>query len=142
MSYTVKQEQDLLRVVFSGTFQNHDLRAGGEELDRIEQTAAVVPHRLSDLRPVERLEIDFAGVLDLAMKRRRLQFKNDFKSAIIVNDVARYGFARMYQILNDHSQICIAIFGDEESALGWLRAPGHAPPAEEWMPAGHESYRG
>ena len=135
MSYTIREESGILRITFWGTFQNDDLSRGGDEVDLIERSAAVVPHRVSDLRPVERLEIDFIGVLSLAMARRRLQFKNPFKSAIIATDIAHFGFARMFQILNNHPQICIAIFGDEDSALKWLQLPGLAPPDEEWSPA-------
>jgi hypothetical protein len=135
MPYTIHEVDGILRVVFRGTFVNHDLSRGGDELDRIERSAVVVPHRISDMRPVERLEIDFAGVLDFALARRRLQFKNSFKSAIIAPDVAHFGFARMYQILIDHPQILISIFGDEESALVWLRMPGFFLPAREWQPS-------
>jgi hypothetical protein len=134
MAFTVHHQDNLIRVVFWGTFDNHDLSAGADELDRIERAADVVPHRVTDLRPVERLEIDFDGVLELAMARRRLEFSNPFKSAILVNDIPRFGFARMYQILNDHPQICIAIFGDEDEALKWLRIPDHLPPDQEWTP--------
>ena len=135
MSYTVRQQDGILWIEFRGTFKNHDLWRGGDEVDRIERAAAVVPHRIADLRPVERVEIDFNGIFTLVQMRRRLGFKNSFKSAIIATDVVHFGFARMFQTLNDHPQICIAIFGDEQSARSWIAIPDHRPPEQEWNPS-------
>jgi hypothetical protein len=135
MSYAFEQVGDVLRIVFKGTFRNHDLSTGGDEIERLEQAAPVVPHRISDMRPIERLEIDFAGVFELALRRRRTRFKNAFKSAIIATDTAHFGFARMYQTLNENPQITIAIFGDEGDARAWIDIPDLRPPEKEWHPS-------
>jgi polysaccharide deacetylase 2 family uncharacterized protein YibQ len=89
---------------------------------------------LTDLRPVTRLEITFDGVLDVANQRMRTKFPNAFKSAIVASDVAHYGFARMFQTLNDHPQISIAIFPDTPKALQWLEAAGQELPQQAWAP--------
>jgi hypothetical protein len=120
MAYTFREENGILRIDFTGTMTNHDLFVWEEELERIERSAPVVPDRLSDLGPAERIEIDFHGVLALALARRRIIFKNSFKSAIVAPDFVRFGFARMFQTLNDHPQITIAIFSDVAGALDWL----------------------
>jgi hypothetical protein len=123
-----------LRIEFSGTFTNEDLSRGGMDVDVIEEASAVIPHRIADLRPVQRLEIDFIGVLALADARRWKRFKNPFKTAIIAPDLVRYGFARMFQTLNDHQQITIAIFGDEAEAVSWLGLPNLKAPKNPWQP--------
>jgi len=97
----------------------------------------VVRSRISDLRPAVRLDIDFNGVAALAAERVRRSFPNSFKSAIIAPDPARFGFARMFQTLNDNPQITLAIFRDEPEALAWIMAPGLAPPAMPWSPSRH-----
>lgn len=134
MSYALRMEGETLKIEFSGTFTNQDLSGGEVEVAELEESSAVVPHRIADLRPVERLEIDFAGVLALAEARRWRRFKNPFKSAIIAPDLASYGFARMYQTLNDHPQIEIAIFRGEVEAVDWLRLPDLKPPKNPWQP--------
>jgi hypothetical protein len=134
MSYALRMEGETLKIEFSGTFTNKDLSQGEIDVEELEQSSVVIPHRIADLRPVERLEIDFAGVLALAEARRWRQFKNPFKTAIIAPDLASYGFARMYQTLNDHPQIVIAIFRGEAEAANWLRLPDLKPPKNPWQP--------
>lgn len=134
MSYALRMDGGILRVDFSGTFTNQDLSRGAIDMADLEEATAVVPHRIADLRPVERLEIDFVGVFALAEARRRRRYQNSFKTAIIAADVVHYSFARMFQTLNDHPQIVIAIFGDEPEALEWLALPGLEAPAKAWQP--------
>jgi hypothetical protein len=124
----------LLRIVFSGTVTNADLVRAAAEIAEVEASCDVVPHRSADLRPIERLEIDFGGIFTLAEARRRLIFRNPFKTAIVASDIVHFGFARMFQTLNDHPQIVVAIFGDEEHALQWLKLPDVRPPDVAWRP--------
>src|SRR5262245_64128906 len=99
---------------------NRDLVHGGDDIARLEQSMSVVPDRLSNLELAERVEIDFWGVFALAAERRKTIFNNPFKSAIVAGDLVRYGCARMFQTLNDHPQITIAIFPEVAQALEWL----------------------
>jgi len=134
MAYAMRHENGLITIQFSGTLTNTDLSRGAQEIAAIEARCDLVPHRISDVRPVERLEIDFRSVLSFAEDRKRRQFPNAFKSAIVASDIVHFGFARMFQTLNDNAQITIAIFGDDASALEWLYAPGLEPPETYWQP--------
>jgi hypothetical protein len=134
MAFEMRRENGLLKVAFSGTLTNDDLTRAGMEVAAIEAACDVVPHRIADVRPVERLEIDFRSILSFAEDRKRRQFPNAFKSAIVASDIVHFGFARMFQTLNDNAQITIAIFGDDASALEWLSGPGLAPPETPWEP--------
>lgn len=125
--YTVDESQAIIRITLSGTLTNPELVALARDLVRIESAAGVVPNRLTDVRPVTHLEIDFRGVLAYSTQRLRARFPNSFKSAVVANDVVHYGFARMFETLNDHPQIVIAIFSDEREALRWLGEPGVEP---------------
>jgi hypothetical protein len=127
MPFTIDASQPILRITFSGILTNQDLLDLGKEAARIESGYPVVPHRLTTMRAVERVEINFQGVLALATERLKLTFPNMFKSAIVAGDVVHYGFARMFETLNDHPQIVIAIFQDEPEALRWLSEPGTKP---------------
>ncbi|HET9235019.1 MAG TPA: hypothetical protein VFP10_12835 [Candidatus Eisenbacteria bacterium] len=134
MSYALRMEGETLKIEFSGTFTNQDLSHGALDVAELEESSALIPHRIADLRPVERLEIDFIGVLALADARRSRRFENPFKTAIIAPDQARFGFARMFQTLNDHPQMVIAIFGEEAEAVNWLRLPDLKAPENPWQP--------
>jgi hypothetical protein len=134
MAFELREEDGILRIRLSGTLTNVDLSRCGEQLAALEDARAVVPHRLSDLRPVDRLEIDLTGILGLAEARRRRTYANPFKSAIIAPDIVHFGCARMFQTLNDHPQIAIAIFEGIEPALAWLRVPDHQLPKDAFEP--------
>lgn len=123
-----------LRIRAWGRLSNDELVALAREAVRIESEHERVPHRLTDMRMILDPEINFAGVRDFAAHRLRQTFPNAFKSAIVAADLAHYGLARMYQTLNDHPQVTIAIFPDVESAEAWLAEPGCDPPAEPWSP--------
>jgi len=51
-----------------------------------------------------------------------VRLKNYIKSAIVANNPSQFGFARMFQTLNDNPQIEIRIFPAAESAMEWLTA--------------------
>lgn len=128
MSYLLRLDGDILRAEFFGEVTSQDLARSAVELSALEDTRATVPSRIADLGRVERLAIDFADVLAFVEERRRKRFPNQFKSAIVATNVVCYGFARMFQTLNDHPQILIAIFRDDADALAWLRLSDFVAP--------------
>lgn len=123
-----------LRITAWGRLVNDELAALAREAVRIESELDHVPHRLTDLRMILDPGIDFSGVRDFADHRLRQKYPNSFKSAIVAADPAHYGLARMYQTLNDHPQITVAIFPDIATAEAWLAMPGTEPPAKPWSP--------
>jgi hypothetical protein len=128
MSYEIRFEGGLLKAIFSGTVTNSDLSGLADAVAHVEASWAVTPHRMADLRSIERLDIDFTGVFAMAEGRRHARLRNPIKTAIIASDLVHFGFARMFQTLNDHPQIAIAIFRDEDEALQWLQSAELAPP--------------
>ena len=120
MPFQLGLEDGVLRVDFSGVVTNQDLGQLFGDVSRLEATWTVMPHRLADLRAIERLEIDFPGVLGVAQARRRHTFPNSFKTAVVATATVHFGIARMFQTLNDHPQITVSIFGSVEDALTWL----------------------
>lgn len=135
MPFEIRSHGPVIEARFYGVMTNADLVEFARAAWPIESAGAFVPHRITDLRPVTRLEINFEGVAELARDRLSRSFTNPFKSAIIAPDPVRFGFARMFQTLNDHPQITIAIFPDEETAREWIEAAGLAPPATPWAPS-------
>jgi hypothetical protein len=120
MPYQLRLEDGILKLAFFDVVTNQDLVRLLGEVSTLEATRDVMPHRLADLRSVERLDVDFPGIFDLAQARRRLSFPNSFKTAIVATAPVHFGIARMFQTLNDHPQISVSIFGNVEDALKWL----------------------
>lgn len=135
MSFEFRTDGPIIEIRIFGTLTNDDLQQMAVEARRIEAAENPVRHRITDTREVTELACDFRGVSAFAEDRRRCAFPNAFKSAIIAPDVAHFGFARMFQTLNDHPKISIAIFPDEEGALEWLAADGVDLPSKSWTPA-------
>ena len=68
---------------------------------------------------VERLEDE---VFALAMRRAQRQVTAPIKSALVANRPVQFGFARMFEMLNDNPRIQIRIFGTLEEAQQWLHS--------------------
>jgi hypothetical protein len=134
MPYTIDTNQEVMRIRLSGSFTHGDLMSLAKEAERSERSYGAAPHRITDAQPCTRLELTFRDVLQFVQERLRLEFPNPFKSALVAQDLVHYGFARMYETLNDHPQIVIAIFSDEAEALKWIAEPGLEPYRGRWTP--------
>jgi len=142
MPYTVDTSQPIMRITLSGNFTHHDLKALAKEAEGGERSYDSAPHRMTNAQPCTHLELTFHDVLGFVHERLSLEFPNSFKSAIVAKDVVHYGFARMYETLNDHPQIVVAIFADEADALKWLAEPGLEPYRGRWKPPAKPSQSG
>jgi hypothetical protein len=120
MPYTLDPSGKIWRITFSGVLASGDLINAARELAQIEGSHPVVRHRLTDLRSITDIPIGFFEINELAKRRLALKFPNKFKSGIVADAPLSFGFARMFQTLNDHPQISIQIFSTENEALAWL----------------------
>ncbi len=113
-------QDGILHISFVGTVNDWDLREMTDRLEELERNAEVVPHRITHLTEATRIELTFADLWELAKRRKATGFLNPFKSAIVAPDPVHVGFARMFQTLNDHPKIVIAIFRKTEEAEQWI----------------------
>lgn len=134
MPYTVDTSQPIMLITLSGNFTHDDLMALAKETESGERSYPAAPNRMTNAQPCTRLELTFRDVLGFVQGRLRLEFPNSYKSAIVAKDVVHYGFARMYETLNDHPQVITAIFADEADAVKWLAEPGLEPYRGRWRP--------
>lgn len=123
MTYVVSFERDWVRFTISGIMKQEDLSRIAADVARIEAESPITPNRLLELSGLERLELKFGDVLEVAQKRKAGQYRNSFKTAIVATSAEQHGFARMFQTLNDHPQIKIAVFPDVAAAEAWLNMP-------------------
>ncbi len=129
MAYQLQHIGGLIRFNLSGIVTLDDLLSAGAQMGRIEAEAPVSPHRITDMSPVQDLDLNFSRMEDFAARRRVAPLKNKVRSAIVAPQQVQYGFARMFQTLNDNPRIEIEIFSDCASAQQWLDAePAGAAP--------------
>ena len=107
-------------LTFHGILDAEDLRRGAELFARMEADLEPSPNRMADLSSVDRMDVDFGAVEALAAVRRIAPLKNKVKSAIIAPKPVLYGFARMFQTLNDNPAITLKIFRDRDMGWAWL----------------------
>jgi len=121
MAITLKFDGEFIVFHVSGLVTLHDLLAYAVELEALENSLPVSPHRLINLTAGTVAELAFPDMSAVAAKRRQTQLKNPVKSAMVAGDAALFGFARMFQTLNTHPNIQVEIFQTKETALAWLR---------------------
>jgi len=120
MPIQVYFDAETMRIDFSGHVTREELFRGLREIETVESAPAVTPHRITDLSAMAVSDNSFPEVLALAEHRKRRQFPNAFKAAIVASRPANVGIARMFQTLNDHPQITIRIFPDLAAAQAWI----------------------
>jgi len=108
---------------FADAITAADLAAVIHHTIELEGRIAVTPDRLIDLGPSTTLAIGFNDIANLAQLRRTMTLANTIRTALIVHSTAQQGYARMFQTLNDHPSITIAVFFDGAAAEAWLREP-------------------
>jgi hypothetical protein len=110
----------LLVIRLFGTLVGPDLDALVEELLAIEEGGRRTPPRLIDVRAVSEMAIGYADIARLAERSRSRPLAADIRSAVLVSQPVQLGYARMFQILNEHPRVTVHIFEDEQSAREWV----------------------
>jgi len=127
MPYELLFDGPVLLARFHGILTKDDLVAFADELGALEGALPVTPHRIADLRDVTEFAATFPDIFELAERRRASALSNSVRSAIVVSRPSSFGYARMFQTLNDHPQIDVELFEDEVLAWAWISAALRPP---------------
>lgn len=128
MSFEITQPGDHRLVRLFGTVVAADLLRFGEEIERLKAASPTDFNRIVDFTGVDDYAIGFAEVNGLAQRRRDLRFRTPVKLALVAVRPNDFGFARMYQTLNDNPQMTIRIVASREEALAWFAELAELPP--------------
>lgn len=120
MAYEISFDGPLLVISLWGTLSAAELDAIVDDVLALEQGGTNTPNRLIDLRDVSDATVGYVEVAHIASRSRVRPLARRLRSAILVAQPVQFGYARMFQMLNDHPQVTISIFDDEASARGWL----------------------
>ena len=121
MPVEISDEGNFHSIRLSGILDRADLDAVTREVERLEDEG-VLQDRLTDLTVLDRIDVGFEEVFALALKRGERKVATPIRSALVANRPVQFGFARMFQMLNDNPRIQIRIFGNLEEAQRWLRS--------------------
>jgi hypothetical protein len=122
MGFIVTVEAQYLRIVLSGVLTPIDLEGLVEAVLALEAALTPVPHRVTDMSGLTRLDVGFPEIFQLAERARTRPLPNAVRSAIVAATPVQVGYARMFQTMNEHPRITVEIFGDLPTALTWLNA--------------------
>jgi hypothetical protein len=121
MPFEISDEGNFHSIRLFGILDRADLDAVTQEVERLEDEG-VLRDRLTDLTVLDRIDVGFEEVFALALKRGERKVPAPIRSALVANRPVQFGFARMFQMLNDNPRIQIRIFGNLEEAQRWLRS--------------------
>ena len=121
MPFEIRDEGNYYSARLSGVLDRADFNAMAKEIERREEEGGL-KDRLTDLTAVERIDVGFEDVFALAQRRAQPVVATPIKSALIANRPVQFGFARMFQMLNDNPRLQIRIFGNLEEAQQWLHS--------------------
>ena len=121
MPFEFRDEGNYYYARLSGSLDRAELNALTQEVERLED-AGVMLDRITDLTSLERIDVGFEEVFAVAQRRADRKVTVPIKSALVANRPVQFGFARMFQMLNDNPRIQIRIFGNLEEAQQWLHS--------------------
>ena len=124
MAHNISFDGPLLMIRLFGTLTPEDLDAIGHEVIAIEQDGTHTPPRLTDLRDVTETAVGYLEMAKLAARSRVRPLASPIRSAMLVAQPVQLGYARMFQILNEHPKVTIRIFDDEAEAREWVTGTG------------------
>ena len=121
MPFEIRDEGGFYAARLFGALELGDLDAVAAEVERLED-AGVIGDRLTDLTALDHINVGFEEVFAVALKRAQRQIRTPVRSALVASKPVQFGFARMFQMLNDNPRIQIRIFDNREEAEQWLRS--------------------
>lgn len=122
MPFEIHDQGPFLSARLSGVLDLRDLNALVEEVERIESEAPAPKDRITDLTALDRIDVGFEEVFAVANRRAQRQVTAPIRSALIAVQPVHFGFARMFQMLNDNPRIQIRIFPNLNDAVLWLES--------------------
>ncbi|HEY7641884.1 MAG TPA: hypothetical protein VH814_19290 [Steroidobacteraceae bacterium] len=121
MPFEIRDEGGFFAARLFGVLDRTELNAVSSEVDRLDD-AGVLKDRLTDLTGLDRIDVGFEEVFALAQRRAQRPIRAPVRSALVACKPVQFGFARMFQMLNDNPRIQIRIFDTLAEAEQWLRA--------------------
>lgn len=122
MPFQIERHERLVVLRLFGRVSGEDLMQIAKSAMDIDESGNVIPHRITDLSGMESVDFGFIDMESFAQKRRTSRLPHPVRSAIFAPEPLQFGYARMFQTLNDHPEIDIALFTDWNSALAWVNA--------------------
>jgi hypothetical protein len=120
MSYEIEERPNYLFVRVFDKLTGDELRRISMDIAKLEETRAVAKHRIADMSPLESIDLCFEQVELLAQTRREAKLVQPIRSAIIAPRPIHYGFARMFEMLNDNPMIQMRVVTTIDEALLWI----------------------
>lgn len=109
-----------LFVRMHGVVTAPEMEAYGVDAEKLESQRPESLDRMTDLTDVERFDVAYRDIFQLADRRKRRAHTRNVKVAAIARRPEQIGMARMFQTLSEHPQIEIRIFDSRVEAMAWL----------------------
>ena len=124
MAYELSNDSGTLIITMSGTLTRSDLDAMATEILALERNGTYTPPRIADMRELSDIAIGFPDMSQFAERTRTRPLERSVRTGIVVANLLQRGFARMFQILNEHPRVTVTIFEDMVAARAWGECGG------------------
>src|SRR5688500_11360658 len=131
MPYELADDNGTLLITMSGSLRRSDLDTLAPELLLLERNGTYTPSRVADMRQLSDIAIGFPEMARFADIARNRPLDRPVRTGIVVANTLQRGFARMFQILNEHPLVTVGIFENADAARAWVASGG---PAVEALP--------
>lgn len=120
MAIQVVLEGDLLCINCTEIVSRADIEGLIADALRLETELKRSPDRIADLSQVKELTLRYDDIMRMKYARDTAPWHNPFKICAVATTPVQYGLARMFQMVNERSDIPFEIFPTREAALEWL----------------------
>ena len=120
MPFEISRQDGYLLIRWFGSVEAADLEDMLRDLEQIEDEATP-PHRVTDFTEIADLKVAHPQVGAFAAARRERRLAAPIKSALVAQKPLHFGYARMFETLNDNESIEIRVFMSMAAALEWVR---------------------
>ena len=120
MAVDISLEGGRIHITFSNAITTADLSYCMQALIDMESRRTPTPDRLIDLGPSSVVAIGFGDVANVAQLRKAIAPANPIRTAVVAHTASQQGYVRMFQTLNDHPLVTVAVFSDRAAADAWL----------------------
>ena len=123
MPFEIENHEKYLLLRLHPSLTGEDLPRALAEMAQLDARMPAPPkHRITDLSLLDEIDIGFPEIEMVAKGRRELKLSAPMRSALVAPSPLQFGFARMFQTLNDNPKVDVRIMRTMEEALRWIES--------------------
>ena len=122
MPYEIEEHPNYLLLRLLPVLTKADLDRASADLAKLEAKFPAPRNRITDLTSLETIDVGFPDIEMVAKRRREVKLPKQIRSVLVASRPIQFGFARMFQTLNDNPNIDLRIMKTLDEAVRWFES--------------------